>query len=32
MIDRADDFCKYSPGTDYRSITREGDEFLFTDH
>jgi four helix bundle protein len=31
-IDRADDFCKYSPGTDYRSITREDDEFLFTDH
>ena len=22
MIDRADDFCKYSPATDYRSITR----------
>jgi four helix bundle protein len=32
MIDRADDFCKYSPRTDYRSITREEDEPLFTDH
>jgi four helix bundle protein len=32
MIDRADDFCKYSPGTDYRSVTREDDEFPFTDH
>src|SRR5437588_12560397 len=26
MIDRADDFCKYSPGTDYRSITCKHDE------
>src|SRR5438094_10584159 len=32
MIDRADDFCKYSPGTDYRSVTREEGESLFTDH
>jgi len=32
MIDRADDFCKYSPGTDYRSITCKDDEFLFTDY
>src|SRR5207249_4922050 len=32
MIDRADDFCKYSPGTDYRSVTREEEESLFTDH
>ena len=32
MIDRADDFCKYAPGTDYRSIVREGEEFPFTDH
>src|SRR5437667_12692693 len=32
MIDRADDFCKYSPGTDYRSITSKDDEFLFTDY
>jgi four helix bundle protein len=32
MIDRTDDFCKYSPRTDYRSVTREDDEFLFTDH
>src|SRR6266566_9296694 len=23
MIDRADDFCKYAPSTDYRSIARE---------
>lgn len=22
MIDRADDFCKYSPATDYRAVTR----------
>ena len=22
MIDRADDFCKYSPATDYRTVTR----------
>ena len=22
MIDRADDFCKYAPSTDYRSVTR----------
>jgi hypothetical protein len=22
MIDRADDFCKHSPATDYRAITR----------
>src|SRR6266487_808735 len=32
MIDRADDFCKYSPGTDYRSLTCKDDEFLFTDY
>ena len=32
MIDRADDFCKYLPGTDYRSITCKDDEFLFTDY
>src|SRR5947208_5766222 len=32
MIDRADDFCKYSPGTDYRSVTCKDDEFLFTDY
>ncbi|SRR6266540_1819417 len=31
MIDRADDFCKYAPSTDYRSVTRE-EEFPFTDH
>src|SRR5438128_7847339 len=23
MIDRADDFCKHAPGTDYRSLVRE---------
>jgi len=32
MIDRADDFCKHAPGTDYRSIVREEDEAQFTDH
>ena len=31
MIDRADDFCKYGPTTDYRSVTRE-EESPFTDH
>ena len=31
MIDRADDFCKYAPTTDYRSVTREK-ESPFTDH
>jgi four helix bundle protein len=32
MIDRADDFCKHAPGTDYRSLVREEDESPFTDH
>ena len=32
MIDRADDFCKYAPDTDYRSVAREEDESPFTDH
>jgi four helix bundle protein len=32
MIDRADDFCKHTPGTDYRSIVREERESPFTDH
>jgi four helix bundle protein len=32
MIDRADDFCKYEPATDYRSIVREEEEYPFTDH
>jgi four helix bundle protein len=32
MIDRADDFCKHAPSTDYRSIVREEDESPFTDH
>lgn len=32
MIDRADDFCKHPPATDYRSVVGEGDESPFTDH
>jgi four helix bundle protein len=33
MIDRADDFCKHGPTTDYRSIsTRVEEESPFTDH
>ena len=32
MIDRADDFCRYAPDTDYRSVTREDDDWPFTDH
>jgi four helix bundle protein len=32
MIDRADDFCKYEPATDYRSVVREEEECPFTDH
>ena len=32
MIDRADNFCKHAPATDYRSIVREDGESLFTDH
>ncbi len=32
MIDRADDFCKHAPTTDYRGIVREEEESLFTDH
>ena len=32
MIDRADDFCKYEPRTDYRSVVREEEEYLITDH
>jgi four helix bundle protein len=32
MIDRADDFCKHAPATDYRSIVREEEESPFTDH
>jgi four helix bundle protein len=31
MIDRADDFCKHAPATDYRSVVRD-EESLFTDH
>jgi four helix bundle protein len=32
MIDRADDFCKHAPTTDYRTIVREDEESQFTDH
>jgi four helix bundle protein len=32
MIDRADDFCKHAPATDYRSIGRVEKESPFTDH
>jgi four helix bundle protein len=32
MIDRADDFCKHAPATDYRDIVREEDEPWITDH
>lgn len=32
MIDRADDFCKHGPATDYRSFVRDDGEPLFTDH
>jgi four helix bundle protein len=32
MIDRADDFCKHAPSMDYRSVTREEEEYPFSDH
>ncbi len=32
MIDRADDFCKHAPATDYRSVLRVEEESLFTNH
>jgi four helix bundle protein len=32
MIDRADDFCKYAPTTDYRDIVREEEQPPSTDH
>ena len=32
MIDRADDFCKHAPTTDYRSMPRVEEESPFTDH
>ena len=32
MIDRADDFCKHDPSTDYRNVVREEEESPFTDH
>ena len=32
MIDRADDFCKHPPGTDYRNVDRVEEESPFTSH
>ena len=32
MIDRAGDFCKNAPATDYRTVVREEEESPFTDH
>jgi four helix bundle protein len=32
MIDRAEDFCKHAPTTDYRSVGRVEEESPFTDH
>ena len=33
MIDRADDFCKHAPATDYRGVApRVEEESPFTDH
>ncbi len=32
VIDRADDFCKHGPSTDYRSLVREEEESPFTSH
>ena len=32
MIDRADDFCKHRPTTDYRNAPRVAEESPFTDH
>ena len=32
MIDRADDFCKHGPATDYRTVPRIEEESPFTDH
>jgi four helix bundle protein len=32
MIDRADDFCKHDPSTDYRGVVREEEEYPLTDH
>jgi four helix bundle protein len=32
MIDRADDFCKHAPSSDYRSVVREEEESPFTSH
>jgi four helix bundle protein len=32
MIDRADDFCKYAPATDYRNLPRVEESEPMTDH
>ena len=32
MIDRADDFCKQPPSTDYRAVVRDDDDLPITDH
>ena len=32
MIDRADDFCKHTPSTDYRTVVREEEGSPLTDH
>src|SRR5215212_6807650 len=32
MIDRADDFCKHSPATDYRNVQRVEEESASTHH
>ena len=32
MIDRADDFCKHEPATDYRTLVRKAGEYPITDH
>ena len=32
MIDRADDFCKYAPATDYRNVPRVEESEPITDH
>ena len=32
MIDRADDFCKHAPATDYRSVGRVEEDSPFTDN
>lgn len=32
MIDRADDFCKHPPSTDYRGVVHEDERSPITDH